>query len=481
MILALSAAAQQQRLPQPRPQPPQQEPEQQPVQREEVSPIQPQDPVQRIGEPEAEAPPETGQGEYRGPTILSRGAEASVSKGNRLLDVRPFATVEGIYETGLATLGVDAAGNYRTSDAYGVRSTFGARGAHSWRRTVLALDYRGDVRHYNTQTYYDGSDHTLLLSVDHRLSRRWTFALSEAAASFNRGFFLPVGSMNMYDPNFAALPTNELFDTRTNALFSQGQAVYQHTARLSFAMSGAGFLVRRRAEGLAGLNGWMAQGDISYRLSRYTTIGVDYAFTRFDFLRTFGDSALHSIGVNYATRLSRYWEVRLRVGGYQVETSRLRQVTLDPAVAAILGRTTGIEAFHGTTQIPAFSGQLVRSFRRSNFTAGYRRAVSPGNGLFLTANADSADVAFSTQLSRRTDVYVGTGMNRYRGLSQTIGEYRSYNGGGGVTVRLAHSLSLLARFNLRSQQIRSSNYDRGAYRVSVGIGWTPGEYPLSIW
>jgi len=110
---------------------------------------------------------------YEGPSILSRGVGPVMGGGGELIRLRPFIGVNGLYDSGLTPVSVDSQGRLLEDDAYGAEVHFGALGYHSWRRTVLGLDYRGNVRHYTQKTYYDGSDHQLSLGVTHQFSRRW--------------------------------------------------------------------------------------------------------------------------------------------------------------------------------------------------------------------------------------------------------------------------------------------------------------------
>lgn len=457
-----------------------QEPAQQPAQRIEPGLIQPEliQPIQP-----ADIPAEVTEAgtEYRGPTILSRGGQPSTQRASELFAIQPFVTVDGVYDTGLATVGVDSQGRLAFESAYGVEATFGVTGARSWRHSGLALDYRGSARHYSKQTFYDGSDHTLMLRYDNQLARRWLVTFTQGATSFTRGTGLPYGIVQGYDPSFGMLTGHELFDGRTNAILSSGQAVYQHSTRLSFAMGASGFVVRRRSDALVGALGWSAVGDVAYRIGRYSTIGIEYDFSRFEYQGQYGMSDAHGLAVNFSRRLNRWWELSLRAGGLRVETSRVQVVQLDPAIAAIIGQTQGISAFHDYVYLPQYTARLTRVFRRSSLSAGYARTVTPGNGVYLTSGTELFDALYTNRVSRLVAFSFGAGASRLKALSQDLAGYRSYSGRAGVSVRLRSSLSFLARVEYRSQSVASTQLDRDSYRAAVGIGWTPGEYPVSVW
>jgi hypothetical protein len=58
----------------------------------------------------------------------------------------------------------------------------GAYTYHVWKHTTLALDYRGDLRHYS-DTYWDGTDQFLSLILTHKPTKRTTFTLRNQGGS----------------------------------------------------------------------------------------------------------------------------------------------------------------------------------------------------------------------------------------------------------------------------------------------------------
>jgi hypothetical protein len=395
-------------------------------------PVRPEPPAGQQPELPPEQPPEQ-ESEYKGPAILSRGQMPSVRASEEFARIRPFVSINAIYDTGLASAGVSPTGQFDFADAYGVQASFGAIGTHSWQHTSLALDYRGDVRHYNRQTYYDGTDHTLSLNLAHQLSRRVTLELNQGAMSTQRAVYMSLGTpSNFYDSRFNGLTGDELFDNPTRGLFSTGRIIYQHTPRLSYSASGTGFLIRRRSTALFGAQGYYAVGDVAYRLSRYQTIGFDYNFSHFDITRQFGSTDVHGVSLDYAVRLTRNWELNARLGGYRAEVSRVQRVQVDPVIAAILGQTFGLETFNRVIYIPHLEGSLMRSFRRSTLSLHYSRMIMPGNGVFTTAGHEAGELAYSYRTSRRMGMQASVGYSGYSSLADTIGKYRSYHAGAGM-------------------------------------------------
>ncbi len=83
--------------------------------------------------------------------------------------------------------------------------------------------------------------------------------------------------------------------------------------------------------------------------------------------------------------------------------------------------------------------------------------------------------------SRRVSLQGMVSYSSYSSVAQAIGKYRSYNAGGGFSVKLARPLSMIARMDARRFVVSGSGLQRTAYRATLGLAWSPGEYPLAIW
>jgi len=397
------------------------------------------------------------------------------------VNIRPYVSVGGVYDTALGTVSVDSEGRVPLTEGYGVETRFGVAGSRTWRTTELDIDYRGSFRHYNKRTYFDAVDSSLTMAVSRQVSRHVTLELGQSAALYHRSFFLPTSIGVSYDPLMPGLTGNELYDSPTRVLATLGRITYQWNARTSVSAAGAGFLVRRRSAALNGVTGYMAIGDIAHRLSRHQTIGVDYALSRFDFTGQFGESELHGVTVNYAARLSRNWELALRAGGYRVHSLRLVRVELDPAIAVFFGQSFGVERFDRSLYAPHWEARLTRGFRGGSWALNYARTVTPGNGVYLTSNTDHVGTSASYQGSRRVSFQAQLNYSTYSSLTQSLGKYHGAGAGGGVSVLLTRSLSLVTRVESRRYDVGGSDLKRTSTRATIGLAWSPGDYPLSIW
>ncbi|HEX8985993.1 MAG TPA: hypothetical protein VF767_11185, partial [Bryobacteraceae bacterium] len=419
-----------------------------------------------------------------GPQVLSRGGGPSIGGPN--LRLRPFVTLNGVYDSGLATTSVNSHGNVPFVDAYGVETTFGATGSRNWAHSQLDLDYRGAFRHYTKQSYYDGMDNSLTLSLRHYLTARTYIRLDENAARYQRAFSLPLaGYYNTgfysYDPSYSGMTTNNFFDSPTLALQSTGRIVHQRSARLSFSAGATGFLMQRRSQSLIGSSGYTVMGDVAYRLSRYQTIAFQYNFAHYSFRNSFGQSDMHGVSASYSVRARRNLEIAVLGGAIRVESLRLTRILFDPVVAALLGQSFGIEKFYGVAYMPRLGGRITQRFHYSDISLSYDRAVLAGNGVFTTSSYEMASIGYDYRAMRRASIQAGINYQRYSALTQNLGRYRNYSAGVGFGYRLAKGFSLIGRADARRYQMTGSSLNRIYSRVVVGVGWSPADYPLALW
>jgi hypothetical protein len=212
-------------------------------------------------------------------------------------------------------------------------------------------------------------------------------------------------------------------------------------------------------------------------------LGITYQYTRFRFTQAFGGADLHSIGFNYAYSLSRRWEIGLLGAGIRLETEALREVQIDPVVAAIIGQQQGIEAFHTVNYIPGVGLRLSRSFRNGGFSVSYTYGVSPGNGLLVTAKNNTASANYSYTGIRRWNLNVSAAYSSMTGVGQRIGTYSAAVVGGGFTRSIRGSdLHTVGRFDMRRVNTTFAGIpQRWQSRVMLGLSYSPGDIPLSLW
>lgn len=409
-----------------------------------------------------------------GPSVLSRGGGGGVSP-SAPITFRPYINITGVYTNGLAGALVNSGGN-----AYGGDAAVGVYGYHSWKHTVVGLNYRGDYRRYSTATVYDGTNQLLNLGITHQPSKHVSLTFREAAGTFtqNSGY---MGTFGFFDSTFAQIPQNEILDTRVYYLSTMADATYMRSARLSFNFGGTGFLVRRRVSSLYGVTGSSARCDTAYRLTRFTTVGVDYFFTHFGFNKAFGGADMHSVGVDYSIAIAKRWTLSLRAGVIRAEAQYLGTTNIDPLVAAIIGQTRGVKALHTLNSTGTYQAQLSRVFRHASTSVSFSHGATPGNGIYLTSSQDTVAGHYSYSGLRRWSISANGYYASMRNLGQDMGRFEALTIGAGVARSIgARNVFFTARIDEQRAKIKAV-YGRNYYNISVGFAYSPGDIPLRLW
>jgi hypothetical protein len=396
------------------------------------------------------------------------------------IDFRPYLRLSGIYDGGFTGVSADPnAGN----DLYGVEASFGVYGLHRWKHTSLGLDYRGTLTHYTQRSSYDSTDHTVSLGLTRQTSRHTVLSLRESAGTYARSFgMFSYGGMGTYDPTMGYLPTNEYFDNRTNFLSSHADLTYRKSARLSFNFGGDFFAVHYRSRALYGMNGASARGDLSYRITRHSSLGLGYTFSRYRFSQGIGGTDTHSLVGTYGIRLGKNVEFSLYGGAVRAESQFIRLVGLDPAIAALLGTPMQLALAYRLDHAVNAGARLLRSFRHSSLSFGAARGITPGNGIFLTSAVTSATADYSYTGLRRWNVGCSAIYSRADATSDLTGNYSNFSGGLGATRQLFRGTHLSLRLDARQYDSNTySRYTRVLYRATVGLAFTPRNIPLRLW
>jgi hypothetical protein len=417
-----------------------------------------------------------------GPALLTRG-QAPTAMASPGIDLRPFVELTGIYDTGLAGVVVNNQGQLADAAAGGVEIAGGISGVHSWKHTTIGLDYRGDFQQYNQQTYYDGTDQSLLLGITHQLSKHVSLALRESAGIFSRNVnLLGLPQTVPFDPSSSYIPTTDFFDNRTIYGSSQADLTIQQSTRLSFDFGGDGFLARRRSSALYGTTGGAARADMQYRLTRRTTVGAGYNFTEFDFTGVFSNTAIHSVVGSYAVRITQKVEFTAYAGAQRAETKFIQSVPVDPVVAALIGITSGNVVIHSIDWSPTANGRLSRTFQNGVLYLAGGHTVTPGNGLFLTSKMTTAMAGYAYTGLRRWSFNSEATAGLGKSIGNVIGDYNTYAGTLTVSRQISGGFSAVASFDARRYDSPDfANYRRTIYTTRIGIGFSPGDVPLRVW
>jgi hypothetical protein len=417
---------------------------------------------------------------YQGPGMTSPGVGNIGSRGGQATDLRFFGGVSGVYDSNPQSVGTDAQGNLlKTPNLYGVELNFGAYGSHNFRLSRLGLDYHGDYRHYNSSNY-DSTDHALSLGFTYQASRRLVFDLREAVGSLRYGNG-GVAASATSDPS-ASLNQSSLFvDSRTYYAQSTASLTFLQSAKTSYTITGSGFLQQRPANGLSNSWGYTMSGAANRRLSKSVTVGGLYQHSYFESPGFGSESTVNAYLGTFAAGLGRFWTLSLQGGATVAETQSPFSITLNPLLAALLGQKTLSGIAYIRNIYPSGSVELRRQFQHSSVAFLYNRSVNSGNGLTGPGRAEDFRTEIGYTGLRKISLNASGGYSSLIALGQATYKFRQFTGGGGMSYNLGHDLHVNARFDFRDQEINLSNYALRGSRTSVGLFYSPGKLPLSLW
>jgi hypothetical protein len=428
--------------------------------------------------------------QYAGPAILSRG-EAPAAMAAPTVDFSFSVALMGTYTDGLAGVSApNAQGQLADQSSYGGGVSLGVSGAHSWKHTHLGLNYSGNFSDYAQASYFAGFSQGLSLALSHQFSRHIEFSLAESAGIFTQ--FPPatvsLNSSIPFDPSQSYIPTTDFYDNRTIYSTTQASLTIQKSTRLSFNLGGDYFVNLRRSSALYGATGEVASGDVQYRLSRSTTIGGDYSYTRYSYTDSTGGAEVHTAGLSASVRLSRWVEFSAFAGASRVSSSFQQTVPIDPAILAILcppslvatcPLTAGTVVSNNVFWGPNFGLRFSRSFRRGVAYLGGGESITPGNGLFLTSRGATASAGYGYSGLRKWSLNIGASYFSALSIGNVQGSYGDIAGSYGMSRQIVGPLSLVSSFSATKYRSSSFNaYNRLIYSVSVGIGFSSKSIPV---
>jgi hypothetical protein len=410
------------------------------------------------------------------PSQTSSMLSGAQAPGGKLLDIEFYGEILGVYDSGLLPAG--GAGN-APGAAYGTESGLGASISRRWRHAGLAMEYKGRFREYANQPLWNGSEQYFTLLFREQFARHVALSLAGTAGTTTTatGSMIALGGANS---GLFALPTDDVFDIRTNYADSTVNLIWRIDPHLSLDLGAEGFVVRRDSFELAGLDGYRAHAVGSYRFSAHQTMLAAYEHTYFDFQRVFGDTALETAYLGYSVQITRTLDLSLEAGGSRVATVGLGAVAIDPAIAAIIGRSTALVVQHQHSYAPLLNARMVEHLRNGTLRLGVFRSMSPGNGAALTSRQSAITLGYSYAGHRDLAVSVNASFTTLSPMAQGAGTYSSFSGGAGVTYRLIRETHLELRYDFRHFTTQNFFSKKDSSRVTLGLAYGSGEAPLAV-
>jgi len=363
---------------------------------------------------------------------------------------------------------------------YGLEVDGGVYGVHSWKRSQLALNYVGSYTRFVNYDAYNSTNHALSLGYTLQISRRLTLDLHDSAGALTYGTG-QVADAASTDLNASFTPQVRLFDTRTYYLQSGVSATWLQSARMSYTFGADAFLQDLKSTGLSNAWGYDINGSMRRRMSKTTTLGVVYSFSHFEFPEYFSTSNSNTFHGLYATSLGAFWTLSIEAGATLTQGQTLVSFTLNPVLAAIFGQSTFQGISNYQTVYPSGTVTLKRRFQRASLGFNYFRGVNSGNGAYNTARLDNAGAFISYTGLRKWNLGADGGYYTIKAVGQVQGSYSQYSAGAGITYSLGRDIHLAMRYDFRDQQIDLSNYKHSGSRVTIGLNFSPGNLPLSLW
>lgn len=115
------------------------------------------------------------------------------------------------------------------------------------------------------------------------------------------------------------------------------------------------------------------------------------------------------------------------------------------------------------------------------FGISAQRAVTPGNGYFLTSINQGGGVSVTHNVSRDLSLNANLTYNKLTSLGFTSGAYTGWNAGAGFTYKLSESFGVNGRFDWRTFDLRQTTFGRTGNRITVGVTYFPKQGPAGLW
>ncbi|MCX6597285.1 MAG: hypothetical protein NTV70_13060 [Acidobacteria bacterium] len=424
-----------------------------------------------------------GTAGFGGPAVLGRAAGGGLNRSPEV-KLRFFASVQANYDTGLTSLALDASGKPLTQSGSGMQATVGVTGTKMFRRSQVSLAFNGGYRHVQSINVSSGFNAIGIIGANHVLSRRASLSSSNAMGSQVQSFSLALATIPALalDPVTSSLPINDLIDTRISFWSNNSTLTYMLGPRLSVSASGGFNGNKRTGRALASSTGVSARGDIAYRLGRNQTISGDYSFTTYDFSNSYGNTAIHQVALAYSLSIGRAWKLDLKGGGALLQNEGLRQVRLDPFIAAILGQPSGVEAFYRENYLPSVQVNLTRTFGRSSITGTYQRGITPGNGILLTSRNTGYSGSYRYTGIRNWTLGALASNNQLDNLLSFQASSTIQSVLGSVGYRLRRDLQVNGTAGYRGNSLSTGTaFNQRGMRLTLNISYSPGDVPLALW
>jgi len=415
---------------------------------------------------------------FRGPGVAGPGAGDIGTRGGQANSISVNVGVNGVYDTNVQSLTIDSSGNAVSPNGlWGTGIGAGVYGVHNGRRDRLGVDYSGQFRKYFSQGGYGGSDHALRLGYTNRLSKTLALELQQSLGTTKFGNGTQANALSN-DPSLPFSANTSLFDYRANFVQSGGALSWLPSARSSFTFGGQGYYTQNKLTTTSSGYGYIANVSYQRRMTRRTTVGASYAYSRYQFAKGANESSTQTFHGTFAYGLGGRWSFFAQAGASHSTVDTLQAITLDPALAVFFGTSRILVPNHQTIYFPDGSLDLRRKFGRSTIGVGYFIGLGVDLQFLATTRRQTASVSYAYSATRRLTLSGEGGYYASKVVGPAAGRYGQYSGSAAFAYLLGHGMNMVGSYNIRRQQVDVTSYKRDTYSVSLGLTYATGTLPF---
>jgi hypothetical protein len=416
--------------------------------------------------------------EYTGPAVLSRSYSVSRPLIPQQLKWTESVGVGEAYNSGVSQT-INPNGSFSGASFVGTMLNWSLIGRHYFRHDQIAVNYAGSYSQYAGPGGYSGSNNSIAVDYSHVLARRLTLNVTGVGSIFSQNYVFDNATVGpettVANINLASSPNIQITDLGTKQFSTQIDVVWQKSARLSFDGGISYFAVERDAPGLLGMTGEQGRGDMNYRLTRKMTVGAYYSYSYYIFPHGFGTTHTNTTGAIFSYALSSTMQLRLRGGFSDVNNLELQPVQIAPAIAVLLGQSTGLIDASAKVVTSDVSAQFVKDFRGGKTaTVAFAQGVSPGNGVFQTSKQESISASFALPLFRTYTVRAALGRDSLTAIGvpqAALGNYASEYGTISISRALRRGVALNFAATFRHFLVSDSAILENQLMLTSGLSW----------
>ena len=384
-----------------------------------------------------------------------------------------FGSVQGLFDTSAFANG--------QSGSFGIETGGGVILSHLLKGGSINLDYYGGYRWYGNTGYSSGTNQSLSLSYQKRLTKRWSVTLGESAGIFQNGTgYVGIQSTQGLQEGQVGSITSNPVAASSKFESSSVSLNYQASLRSSYYITGSLYFNRYTGGYTTfGAYGYSGGAGNSYRITRRLSIGLNYGYSEYKYQHDSGSSIVNTFSAGGTYKFNHGWSAQGRGGFSRVSSAGTINQLLSPQLFALLGTKFITGAYHTTSIVPYFFGGVTKGWAHSVLSITGGESVNSGNGLYLASRSLNFGGFYSYSRNRDSFGY-GGGYARFSSVANTAGLYSSEFLGGSYTRQILKHLGANARYDFYFYDGLGGLPSRTDSRITFGLVFSSQKYPLSV-